>query len=76
VPPTNSLTLAFSPRVRGPTGVFGRDTPTWDTEVNFGEEAVGAAYKFPHSGLLPEGEGTDRGVWERYADVGYRGEFW
>ncbi|CAI8775562.1 hypothetical protein EMIT0P265_10277 [Pseudomonas zeae] len=40
--------------------MFGRATPTWDTEVNFGDEAVGAACKFPHPSPLPKGEGTDR----------------
>ena len=28
----------------------------------------------PHPNPLPEGEGTDRVVWERYTDVTYRGE--
>jgi hypothetical protein len=56
--------------------VFGRGTPTWDIASNSGEEAVGAAYKFPYLGPLLEVEGTDRGVWGRYADVGYRVELW
>jgi hypothetical protein len=29
-----TLTLALSQRERGLTGVFGRGTPTWDTELN------------------------------------------
>jgi hypothetical protein len=33
-----------------------------------------AKTKAPHPNPLPEGEGTDRGVWGRYADVKVRVE--
>ena len=35
---TLPLTLALSPWERGLTEVFGRGTPTWDTELNSGFE--------------------------------------
>ncbi|ROO02025.1 hypothetical protein BK674_04110 [Pseudomonas moraviensis] len=64
------LTLALSQRERGLTEVFGLAAPTWDTESNSGLKKS----KAPHPGPLPEGEGTDRGVWSRNADVAYRAE--
>jgi hypothetical protein len=64
------LTLALSRRQRGLTEVVGLAAPTWDIESNSGLKKS----KAPHPGPLPEGEGTDRGVWSRNADVAYRAE--
>ncbi len=73
------LTLALSRRERGLIGVFVRGTPIWDTELNSGDEKHkkngthrlrnASASQAPHPSPLPEGEGTDRGVWEKDSDV-------
>ncbi|RON79631.1 hypothetical protein BK670_19205 [Pseudomonas fluorescens] len=66
-PDQKSLTLALSQRERGLTEVFSRNTPTCDTELNSGPK------KQTNRALtLSEREGTDQGVWGRYADVQYR----
>jgi len=70
-PDQEPLTLALSRRERGLIEVFGEATPTCDTALNSGFEK----HRNQHPLLpLPEGEGTDRGVWGRYADVRYRVE--
>ena len=38
------------------------------------DAAHGRKAKAPHPSPLPEGEGTDRGVWLKYADLRYRAE--
>jgi len=65
-PDQEPLTLALSRRERGLIAVFGGGTPTCDIELNSDSEKP--------TNRLPLPEGTDRGVWERYADVRYRVE--
>jgi hypothetical protein len=69
------LTLTLSRRERGLTEGLFRGTPTCDTEPNFSFEQLEDWLPFPSRFW---GEGTDRGVLSRYADVQYRAElrFW
>ncbi|WP_323168475.1 hypothetical protein, partial [Pseudomonas atacamensis] len=55
--------------------LFGRGTPTWNIASNADHEKRNdLRSKAPHPNPLPEGEGTDRVVWSRYADLEYRVE--
>jgi hypothetical protein len=58
------------------SGFFGVVGSEWGDPavLNRGSSCIDAVHSGPHPNPLPEGEGTDRGVCEKYADVKYRVE--